>query len=294
LHLGGLTVYEAALRTWKGILDHEILTRAAAISFYGIAALVPFLALVITLTAHSMPWIVPDAGKGIDANFKLLSDLLPPEAVSLILRELGRLQAQEPHGLISFGLLALLWLSSSLFVAIIDAMNVIRGVKESRPFWKRRLIAVGMTLSQAAILIAALATIVAWPQILTFLGLSQPAATLATIAHGIIVFLMVLLSFGLTLYLGPDDHQHWEWITPGSLHGTVDILAVSLLFREYAQNWGHYTATYGSLAGIVVLMSWLWLCSLELLIGAELNKVVEDAASAAGIRNAGGPWVSRR
>ncbi len=95
---------------------------------------------------------------------------------------------------------------------------------------------------------------------------------------------MVLLSFALALYFGPDATLRWEWITPGSLLGTSPSFGVSLLFRIYVQHWGNYSATYGSLAGIVVLMSWLWLCTIELLVAAELNKVVEDAARLRGAR----------
>ena len=70
----------------------------------------------------------------------------------------------------------------------------------------------------------------------------------------------------------------WEWITPGSLIGTLILLCVSLLFRDYVQNRANYGATYGSLAGVVILMSWLWICCIELLAAAELNKVIEDAS----------------
>jgi membrane protein len=191
---------------------------------------------------------------------------------------LSRLQEQPPTGLISFGLIAILWLSSSLFVAIMDAMNRIMGVKESRPLWKQRLVAMVMTLSQAAILIAVFATIVAWPQILGWLGLARMAAALATAVHPIAGFIMILLSFALALYFGPDADQRWEWITPGSLLGSLLLLCVSLLFRIYVQNWGNYSATYGSLAGIIVLMSWIWLCSIALLAAAEFNKVIENAS----------------
>ena len=76
----------------------------------------------------------------------------------------------------------------------------------------------------------------------------------------------------------PTPDRPWEWITPGSLLGTLVLLGVSLLFRVYTQNWGHYSATYGSLAGIVLLMSWLWISSVVLLVSAELNQVIEDAS----------------
>jgi len=277
MHLGGLTLREAAVRTWTKMDEHEVLTRAAAITFYAIAALVPFMALLITLTAFSLPWITgkgPVAGAPVD----VLRDLLPSDAASIVGQELERLQKEPPTGLVSFGLVAILWLSSSLFLAIMDAMNRIVGVPETRPFWKRRLVAMFMTLCEAAMVVVAFATTLAWPQILGWLGLSSAAAILATVLHGLTVLVMILLSFALALYFGPDADQRWEWITPGSLLGSLVLLCISLLFRAYVQNWGNYSATYGSLAGIVVLMSWLWLCSVVLLTAAELNKVIEAAS----------------
>ncbi len=281
LHLGGLSVREVAERTWTKINEHEVLTRAAAISFYAIAALVPFLALVITLTAYFLPWIAPGAGEGGPGVADLsdpLRDLLPADAASIVSREIQRLQEGPPTGLVSFGLVAILWLASSLFVAVMDAMNRIMGVRESRPWWKQRLVAMLMTLIEAAILIAVFATIVIWPQILRWLGLGSAASVLATAVHVITVFVLILLSTALALYFGPDADQRWEWITPGSLLGSIFLICVSLLFRVYVQNWGNYSATYGSLGGIVVLLSWLWLCSVDLLIAAEVNKVIEDAS----------------
>ena len=279
IHLGGLSLRAIAVETWNRINDQAILTRAAAIAFYAVAALIPFMGLLIALTSRGLPWIVLQLGG--DGPFDPVDpfrDLLPADAASFLTRELRRLQSQPPTGLISFGLVALLWLSSSLFVEIIDAMNVIRGVKETRPFWKRRLIAIVMTLSQAAILIAAVVSIIAWPQILAWLGLSRPAALLATAFHGVTVFFTVLSSFAFALYVAPDSKRRWEWITPGSLFGTLVLLAASLVFRIYTQKWAHYSATYGSLTGIIVLMSWIWISSIVLLVSAELNQVIEDSS----------------
>jgi membrane protein len=242
---------------------------------------VPFLAMLATLTAYFLPWIAPGAGEGgteIGSPADALRDLLPADAASIVSRELKRLQEGPPTGVVSFGLVALLWLSSSLFVAVMDAMNRIMGVSDFRPWWEQRVVAMLMTLIEAAILIVAFATILAWPQILSWLGLGGAASVLATVIHGITIFLLILLSFALALYFGPDADQRWEWISPGSLLGSILLICVSLLFRVYVQNWGNYSATYGSLGGIVVLMSWIWLCSVALLIAAELNKVIEDAS----------------
>jgi membrane protein len=280
LHLGGLSFRDVAIRTWARIDEHEIFTRAAAITFYAIAALVPFLALVITLTAHIVMPPVREAVSGTTQPAGPMDELvrvMPSDAASVVAKEIERLQEGPPTGLVSFGLVATLWLSSSLFVAIMDAMNRILGVREMRPWWKRREVAVLMALSQAAILIVVFATILAWPQILRFLRIDLATALLVTAAHAILVFLVFLLSFALALYFGPDADQCWEWITPGSLLGSVVLVAVSYLFRVYVQNWGNYSATYGSLGGIVVLMSWIWLCALALLTAGELNKVIKDA-----------------
>jgi membrane protein len=280
LHLGGLSFREVALRTWDRINEHEILTRAAAITFYAIAALVPFLALVITLTAYLLPPPVRQVVSGTMQPAGPMDELvqvLPSDAASIVIKELEELQKRPPTGLVSFGLVATLWLSSSVFVGIMDAMNRILGVRETRPWWKQRAVAVLMALSQAAILIVVFATILTWPQILHFLGIDPTTALLVTAAHAILVFLVFLVSFALAMYFGPDARQCWEWITPGSLLGSLLLLLISYLFRVYVQNWGNYSATYGSLGGIVVLMSWIWISALFLLTAAEMNKVIKDA-----------------
>jgi membrane protein len=279
IQFGGLTGRQVALRTWERINEHAILTRAAAIAFYAIAALIPFMGLLIALTAQWLPrierrfWV-----DGADPSTEAVAYLLPEESLRFISHELKRLREQPPSGLISFSLAALVWLSSSVFVEIIDAMNLILGVRETRPFWKRRAIAIAMTISQAAILIVTTLTIIIWPQILKLMGLTQPVSLLATAAHGMSVVIMVLLSFALALHVGPDADQDWVWITPGSMLGAAVLVCVSVLFRIYVQQWANYSATYGSVAGMIGLMSWIWISSVVLLIAAELNRVVQDAS----------------
>jgi membrane protein len=279
VHLGGLTLRELAVHTWRRIDDQAVMTRAAAITFYGIAALVPFMGLLIVLSARALPLLESTVSARMDLEpIDPFDALLPADVGSLLRRELTRIRAESHVGLISFGVGALLWLSSTVFVEIIDAMNAIRGLKETRPFWTRRLIAMAMTLIMAAILISATVTIAVWPQILAWLGLSREASLMATGLHALIVMLIVFCTFALVLQVGPNTVQAWNWITPGSVVGAVVVIGTSLVFRVYAQNWGNYGATYGSLAGIVLLMSWTWLNSFVLLVAAVLNKVIEDAS----------------
>jgi membrane protein len=284
--LGGLSVRELAHRTWTKINDHEILTRASAVAFYAMLALVPFLALILTLTVQLLPDITGRSGNTVgvgnltvDQLSETLRAAFPPEAYKVVEAQIERMQKQPPVGLLSIGLIITIWLASSLFVAVIDAMNRIYGVQETRSFVHLRLTAILMTVIQAAILIAALVTIVAWPQILAWIGLKSTVATvLATVVHWLVVAIMVLLSFALAFYVGPDADQRWEWITPGSLIGTVVFMLVTFGFRLYVQNFANYDKTYGPLGGVMVLMFWLWISSVVLLTSAQINKIIEDAS----------------
>ena len=284
LSLGGLKVSEVARRTWKKILEHELMTRAAAVAFYAMLALVPFLALVLTLAVQLLPDLSGLTGQKGVGNLSIeqlestLKALFPPEAYGVIKDQIARIQQQPPVGLVSAGLLVTIWLASSLFVAVIDAMNVIYGVHETRPFWKLRLTAIGMTLLQAVILLTALVAIVAWPLVLGWLRLGWAAAALATAVQWLVVWVMVLLSFAAAYYVGPDADQKWEWITPGSLVGSLVFLLASAGFGLYVRNFANYDKTYGSLGGVMVLLFWFWVSSLVLLAAGQVNKVIEDAS----------------
>jgi membrane protein len=282
--LGGLSVRELAVRTWLKSNENEILTRAAAVSFYAMLALVPFLGLVVFLAAQLLPDLTGATGARGIGNLTVneleatLRNVLAPEAYHVFEDQIARLQRQPPIGLASIGLAIMLWLASSLFLAIIDAMDRIYGVEERRPLWKLRLVAIGMTLLQAVILVGSLLAIVAWPLILRRLGLSASAAVLATAVQWLVLFIALLLSFALTFYIAPDADQRWEWITPGSLLGSIIFLLVSYLFRVYVEHFADYDKTYGSLGGVMVLLFWFWVSSVVLLSAAQMNKVIEDAS----------------
>ena len=152
----------------------------------------------------------------------------------------------------SIGLAITVWLASSLFVAVIDAMNRIYGIKERRHFIKLRLIAIVMTLIQALILVGSLVVIVAGPMFLKWLGLSEIQANIATVIQYLVIELMVLISFALAFYVAPDSDQSWEWITPGSILGSLAFIGVTLLFRLYVQHFADYDKAYGPLGGVMV------------------------------------------
>ena len=170
------------------------------------------------------------------------------------------------------------WLASSLSIAMIDAMNRIYGVTETRSYPRIYLTAFVMTMLQAVLLIGSLLAIVLWPQIMGRLGLSGAAEIAATLVQWTVVVVTISLSFALTFYVAPDADQRWEWITPGSAVGVIFFLAVSFGFRVYVQNFANYDKTYGSLGGVMVLLFWFWISSVVVLSSAQMNKVIEDAS----------------
>ena len=164
-----LSPRELAIRTWhKPSTTTRSRLRAAGVAFYAMLALVPFLGLVLTLSIQLLPDLTGSSARARGfgdltvVQFRAtLNQTLPPEAAKEIEEQIRRIQAEPPVGLISIGLAITLWLASSLFVAVIDAMNRIYGVRERRGFVKIRLVAILMTVIQAAILVGSLVLIVA-------------------------------------------------------------------------------------------------------------------------------------
>ncbi|WP_435015522.1 YihY/virulence factor BrkB family protein [Tundrisphaera sp. TA3] len=284
-NFGGLSARELMIRTWQKINQNEIQTRAAGVAFYAMLALVPFIGLVLALAVQLLPDLTggSEAASGV-ANLTVeelqnrLKQSFPDEASSVMVEQITRLQKEPPVGLLSIGLAITLWLASSLFVAVIDAMNRIYGIKERRNIIKLRIIAIIMTLIQALILVGSLVVIVGGPMILKWLGLSEIQANIATVVQYLVVELMVLMSFALAFYVAPDSDQRWEWITPGSILGSLAFIGVTLLFRLYVEHFADYDKAYGPLGGVMVLLFWFWISSLVLLTAGQINKIIEDAS----------------
>jgi membrane protein len=281
---GKLTLRQFLVRTWKQTGENEILTRASAVSFYAMIALVPLLAVLLTVVVQLLPDLSGVSGKvvgfgnlTVDQLRASLQQALPAEGYQVVADQIGRMQSHPPFGLLSIGLLISLWSASSLYLAIIDAMNRVYGLVETRSFLKLRLIAILMTVVQAAIFLVALIVIVAGPQVLRYLGLKGNLAVAGEVTQWVVVVLVLLYSFALTYYVGPDSTQRWRRISLGSVIGVIVFLAFTYVFRIYVQHFGNYDKTYGSLGGVMILLLWFWVSSVVLLLGGQINKVIDDA-----------------
>lgn len=268
---GGLSFRELAIRTYKAMDQHDTFNQAAVVAFYAMLSLVPLLSLVLVFALG--------ARTGVAEQLDSLGNrLLPGEANDLVKDQLAKIRSSSPIGLLSLSIAILLWSASSLFIAVMDTTNVAYGVRDSRPWWKKRLMAIVLTFAEIILFIGASLLIAFWPQVMTWFGLSTLAQTLAAVVQWLVVILVLMTAFALAYYFGPSVDQQWEWITPGSSLGVLGLIVASLGFQVYLHFSNTYSETYGALAGVVLMMLWLYLGSLTLLVGAEVNCVIEHAA----------------
>jgi membrane protein len=285
--LGGLTWRRLLRRVWLEIYEGTLLTHAAALSFYFLLALFPLLLFLITMLGFF-------AESGIEMRNQMLaylSRIAPVTASLLIATTVDEIARNADGAKLLFGLSTAFWVASSGMIAISEGLNAMYGVREVRPFWKVRLMAVVLTLILALTIISALLLLFyageIGAQVAQYFNQSHYFAVLWTVLQAPILLVFLFLAFAVIFYYAPNLYdQRWYWITPGSIVGVTFWLLVSLLFRFYLRHFDSYSVTYGSLGAVIVLMLWLYLTGVAILIGGKINADIENAAAKAGIPGA--------
>jgi membrane protein len=269
---------EVLKRTWQEANEVDVLGRSAQLAYYFFLALFPLLICVIAVLGVF-------AGKGAhvqDAVLDFLASVLPGSATTLVQKTLTEVDRGHATSKLSIGLVFSLWSASAGMSAIMDTLNAAYEVHEGRSFIKRNAVALGLTLAVAILLIAAVAIVLAGgPTAEAFSGGIVKIAI--KIAQWPVAVALVLLGFALVYFFAPDvKEQKWHWITPGAIVGVALWLAVSFGLKAYLHFFDRYSATYGSLGAVIILLLWFYVSGASLLFGAEINSVIEDAAAAAG------------
>ena len=263
-------------RLIKRINDDAIFGRAAQLSYYFLLALFPLLLVLINVLGYM-------AQEGTVFREKLLSYLaavMPRSALALVRTTLDEISASSGSGKVSFGLLAALWAASNGMGAISDTLNTAYNVRETRSWWKVRLICICLTIALAILILAALAIVLYGGTIGEALsgkyGFGNLFTTVWTIVQWPIALVFVLSTFNLIYNFAPDlRSQARRWITPGAFVGVALWLIVSFGFRVYLSFFDSYSVTYGSLGAVIVLMLWFYLTGVAILIGGEVNSELE-------------------
>jgi len=281
--LGGLSWGALAKRVWNEVQEDNVFGRAAELSYYFLLALFPFLIFLTSIIG-----LVLGSGTGTrHMLFNYLARIMPPSAFQLIDNTMYEVSSASSGGKLSFGLLAALWAASNGLTAITDSLNTAYDLTESRSWWKRRLVSIGLTTALSVLIIGALTLVVGGGRIAEWLAGVYGLGPVFPVAWKIIQWPVVLafmtLAFALIYYFAPDiREQKWKWLTPGALIGVALWLLVSIAFRVYLHFFNSYSATYGSLGAVIILMLWFYFTGAAVLIGGETNSEIENAAAKQG------------
>lgn len=285
--LGGLSVRDLAGRVYNEIWEDDLLGSAAQLAYYFLFALFPLLIFLTSILGFA---VGADAELR-DSLFRYLGTVLPASASGLVNSVITEVSNSSSGGKLTVGLFLALWFASSGVEAITQSLNRVYEVKETRPWWKLRLLALALTVALALLIISALIIVLFGGHIVDYVaasyGFGDVFRTVWKALQWVIVLAFVLLTFALIYYFSPDvKEQRWYFVSPGSLVGVALWLLVSFGFRIYLEYFDSYSATYGSLGAVIILMLWLYFTGAAILIGGEINSEIENAAAKAGVPEA--------
>jgi membrane protein len=285
--LGNLSARDLATRVYNEIWEDDLLGSSAQLAYYFLFALFP---LLIFLTSIFGMAVSSDAELRNNL-FGYLGTVLPASALDLVKSVITEVSSSASGGKITLGLFLALWFASSGVEALIQALNRTYNLKETRPWWKVKLLALLLTVILALLIISALIIVLFGNQIVDYFagvyGFGDAMASVWKVAQWLVVLAFILLAFATIYYFSPDvKEQRWYFVTPGSLVGVGLWLLVSFGFRLYLQYFDSYSATYGSLGAVIVLMLWLYFTGAAILIGGEINSEIENEMAKAGAADA--------
>lgn len=283
-------------RAIRGFMDDDMMTYAAALSFRMLLALFPFIIFLLALLG----------ALGLSDFFdRLVVEVrlaLPPQAATLVEEVIAEIRQQPREGLLSVSILFAVWAASAGVRSLMTALNAAYDVKETRPVWQRYPLSLLYTIGLAVLSIIAAGLLIAGPLLTEWFAgqvqLSWGATLFWTWLRWPLIVALLLLVFAIIYKVAPNIDQPFRYVTPGSAVGVLAWIVASLGFSLYAQNFGNYGATYGSLGGIVILLLYFFVSSAVLIYGAEVNAVIHPATDphveAPALETEGPPASSHR
>lgn len=249
----------------------EVAGLAAQLAYFFLLSLFPFMIFLITLIGY-LPITEQDV-------LGLISQYAPGQTMNLIEENLAHITNDKNTGLLSVGLIGALWSASNGINAIIRSFNRAYDVKENRSFFVTRLIAIFLTIAMIIVIAVALLLPVFGKAIgvylFSFFGISERFLTLWNSLRWIISFIILIIVLGFLYVLAPNRHINIKEALIGATFATLGWQLVSLAFSYYVNSFGHFSATYGSLGGVIVLMFWFYLSGMIIILGGEINAMIK-------------------
>lgn len=245
----------------------ETIYMSAQLAFFFLLSLFPFMIFLVTLLGF-LPISYEDV-------LNLVRQYAPGQSISIIEENLSKIVSEQRGGLLSFGLIGTIWSASNGINSIIRALNRAYDVKESRSFFVARGMAILLTFGMILVIVVALLLPVFGKMLGTFIfsffGLSDTFLMVWNALRWALSFIIMVCVFVFLYWLAPNKRLKFKEVIVGAIFATLGWQLVSLAFSYYVSSFGNYTATYGSLGGIIVLMIWFYLSGMILIIGGQIN-----------------------
>lgn len=275
--LGKRSWWATLKRTFKEYQHDNVGDWAAALTYYAVLSLFPGLIVLVSLLG-----VFGNGEETTQALLDIVDQVGPASAVDTFRGPIEDItESSSGAGLaLIIGLAGAVWSASGYLGAFSRASNAVYEVEEGRPFWKMRPQQVAMTILIVLLLtLVSIGLVVSGPvaeAVGDVIGLGETAVTVWQIVKWPLMILIVAFIFAVLYWWAPNVKQpRFRWITPGSLFAVVVWILASVLFALYVANFGSYSATYGSLAGVIVFLLWLWITNNAILLGQEMNAELE-------------------
>lgn len=273
------------------MLSDNLLSRAAEMGYYFLFALFPTLVTASTILGLA----AQQASHIYDRLLHYLALVVPGGAYTMVIQTFNQTSAAATSGKLTIGLVAALWSASVGFAAIQDGMNTVYKVRESRPYWKARGAAILVTILLSVMVTVNLAVLLGGDLIARLVYLSiwhhrvaLGAALMIHLVQWTIASACLMLQFSTIYYYAPDlKVKRWHWVTPGAVIGIFGWVVSSLGLRIYLHFFNSFTLTYGSLGGVIILLTWFYITGLMLLLGAEVNSEIQAAVAEKKLKESG-------
>ena len=260
------------MRTYRDVKENRIMLVSAGVTFFALLAIFPAIAALVSIYG-----LIADAST-INQNLAALQGVLPSGALEIVGEQVKRLNEKGDATLgfsLALGIVLSLWSANGGMKHIFDALNIVYSEREKRNFFVLNLVSLCFTAGALLFILSAFGAIVVVPVAFKVIGLSENAWWLSLLRWPAL-FVVVIGALALLYRYGPSrDAARWRWVTPGSMVAAFLWLAGSLLFSGYVSNFGKYNQTYGSLGAAIGFMTWIWISTTIVLMGAQVNAEIE-------------------
>ncbi|RXH35460.1 YihY/virulence factor BrkB family protein [Bradyrhizobium zhanjiangense] len=260
-------------RTYQRIDEDRLLATAGGVVFFGLLAIFPAVtALVSSYGLFADPSTISD-------NLQKLAMMLPEGTFQIVEEQVGRVVSKGNTALgatFLFGLVLAIWSANAGVKAIFDALNVAYEEREKRSFIRLNMVSLAFTVGGIMALLLMVAAVVALPLALNHLGLAPESKLIVALARWPLLFLILLVALAILYRFAPSrDAPRWQWLSLGAVTAAILWIAGSALLSWYLSEFANYNATYGSLGAAIGLMMWMWVSTIVIMFGAELNSEIE-------------------